>query len=160
MSEAKQMLFARNLISICIDDNENADYQGCLWHQYSDDPIPFESATAMVTIMDNLMDEWDFPQKGLEQRVFIPKEHQPHRRKEVKDDELVIDKIQKQHGTRNIQGKKGRLATFVVQVAFRQNATWQGHVVVASSNEKKSFSSVMELLRIMDDSMKGAVVLE
>ena len=101
------------------------------------------------------MDDWDFPQKGLEQREFIPKEPHAHKRNVVKDDELVIDKIQKQHGVRNIQGKKGKLATFVVQVAFRQNATWQGHVVVASSNEKKSFTSAMELLRIMDDSMKG-----
>ena len=155
MSEAKQMLFARNLISICVDDNENADYQGCLWHQYSDDPIPFVSASSMLTIMDNLMDDWDFPQKGLEQREFVQKEHQTHKRKQTSDDELTIDKIQKQHGTRNIQGKKGKLATFIVQVAFRQNATWQGHVVVVSTNEKKSFSSVMELLRIMDKSITG-----
>ena len=154
-SEPKQMLFARNLISICVDGNENADYQGCLWHQYSDDPISFRSATEMLAIMDDLMDGWDFPQKSMEQREFVPTEHPTHRRKEVRDEELVIDKIQKQHGTRNIQGKRGKLATFIVQVAFRQNATWQGNVVLANSNEKKAFSSAMELLRIMDDGMKG-----
>ncbi|WP_029231942.1 hypothetical protein [Butyrivibrio sp. VCB2006] len=155
MGEAKQMLFARNLISICVDSDENADYQGCLWHQYSDDPIRFESATGMFSTMDDLMDNWDFPQKSLEQRQFIPKEHHAHKRDVVKDDELVIDKVQKQHGTRNIQGKKGKLATFIVHVAFRQNATWQGHVVIVNTNEKKSFSSAMELLRIIDDNMKG-----
>lgn len=153
MSEAKQMLFARNLISICVDGIENADYQGCLWHQYSDDPIHFESATGMITTMDNLMDDWDFPQKGLDQREFSPKEHRIHRRNEVQDDELVIDKVKKQHGTRNIQGKRGKLDTFIVHVAYRQNATWQGQVVVASTNEKISFSSAMELLRIMDKSL-------
>ena len=42
----------------------------------------------MVTIMDNLMDEWDFPQKGLEQREFIPKEHPAHKRKEVRKSKL------------------------------------------------------------------------
>ena len=153
MSEAKQMLFARNLISICVDGIENADYQGCLWHQYSDDPIHFGSVAGMITTMDNLMDDWDFPQKGLDQREFFPKEHRIHRRNKGQDDDLVIDKVQKQHGTRNIQGKRGKLDTFIVHVAYRQNATWQGQVVVASTNEKISFSSAMELLRIMDKSL-------
>ncbi len=155
MGDAKQMLFARNLISICVDSNENADFQGNVWHQYSDDPICFKSATSMLTMVDGLMDEWDFPQKGLEQREFVSTEHRRHQRVEVADDELVIDKVQKRHGTRNIQNKKGKLGTFIVQIAFRQNATWQGNVVVVDTNDKKTFSSAMELIRIMSDSLKG-----
>lgn len=155
MSDAKQMLFARNLINICVDSNDNADYQGCVWHQYSDDPIKFGSVTSMLTMVDELLDEWDFPQKGLEQREFISKEHPNHKRNVVVDDELVIDKVQKRHGTRNIQGRRGNLGSFVVQVAYRQNATWQGQVVINDSNEKIPFSSAMELIRIMNDSLKG-----
>ena len=109
----------------------------------------------MLSMIDGLMDEWDFPQKGLEQREFVSTEHHKHQRVDVADDELIIDKIQKRHGTRNIQNKKGKLGTFIVQVAFRQNATWQGNVVIVNSNEKKSFSSAMELIRIMSDSLKG-----
>ena len=155
MGEAKQMLFARNLISICVDSNENADFQGCIWHQYSDDPIKFGSVTSMLALVDGLMDEWDFPQKGLEQREFVSKEHPKHKRDVVADDELVIDKDQSRHRTRNIQSKKGKLGTFVVQIAYRQNATWQGQVVISDTNDKKAFSSAMELIRIMSDSLKG-----
>ncbi|SCY05238.1 hypothetical protein [Butyrivibrio sp. INlla14] len=155
MGDAKQMLFARNLISICVDSNENADFQGNVWHQYSDDPISFKSVTNMLTMVDSLMDEWDFPQKGLEQREFVSTERPRHQRVDVADEELVIDKVQKRHGTRNIQNKKGKLGTFIVQIAFRQNATWQGNVVVVDTNDKKTFSSAMELIRIMSDSLKG-----
>ena len=39
MSETKQMLFARNLICACIESDDNADYQGLIYHQYADNPI-------------------------------------------------------------------------------------------------------------------------
>ena len=156
MSEAKQMLFASNLICVCIDDNENADYQGYLWHQYSDDPISFSGIYDMLIKADDLFDTWDFPQRSLERREFGHEEQEDHRDKgfpkvfDEPSEELVIDKIQRQSGTRNIQGKKGNLGTFIIQVAFRQNATWQGHVITVESNEKNDFGSAMELVRIMD----------
>lgn len=149
MSDTKHMLFARNLICICIDGKENADYQGKIWHQYSDDPIEFESAIRMLSIMDKLMDEWDFPQRGLEDRSF----EKSSRKKEqlhAPGDELTIDKVQEMYGTRNIQNRKGNLSTFVVQVGYRQRATWQGHVVCVEANELKEFESAMALLRIID----------
>ncbi|SFB87903.1 hypothetical protein [Butyrivibrio sp. YAB3001] len=148
MGEAKQMLFARNLMTICVESFDDSDFQGLLWHQYSDDPIEFTSAMHMVTIMDGLMDDWDFPQNGLDLRKFN-EDDAGHRRKGGANDELVIDKISRIHGTRNIQNKKGKIATFIVQVAYRQNATWQGQVVCAESNEKKTFASELDFLRIL-----------
>ncbi len=154
MSDTKQMLFARDLMCICIDGVENADYQGKIWHQYSDEPIEFGSCVTMLRTMDNLMDEWDFPQRGLEGRDFDKKSEKVGHK--GAGDELVIDKIQQEHGTRNVQNKRGSIATFVVQIAFRQRATWQGHVVCAESNEMKEFESAMALLRIMDRQIGGA----
>ena len=43
MSETKQMLFARNLICACVESDNNADYQGLIYHQYADDPIALMS---------------------------------------------------------------------------------------------------------------------
>lgn len=149
MSETKHMLFARNLICICIDGKENADYQGKIWHQYSDDPIEFESAIRMLGIMDDLMDEWDFPQRGLEDRSF-DKNNRKKEQLHAPDEELTIDKVQEMFGIRNIQNRKGMLSTFVVQVGYRQRATWQGHVVCVEANELKEFESAMALLRIID----------
>ena len=152
MAEGKQLLFARNLICICIDGKENADYQGKIWHQYSDDSIYFDSANELLMVMDDLYDEWDFPQRGLEKREFHKNKHEE--KLSGDNSRLVIDEIQKRKGVRNIQDKKGELGTFLVQVAFRQNATWQGHVICVENNEKYDFVSALSLLEIIGECVK------
>ena len=149
MSETKQMLFAKNLMCICIDGMDNSEYQGRIWQQYSDDPIEFESGIRMLGIMDSLMDEWDFPQRGLDDRTFDKSCKKSNTIADTRDD-LTIDKVAQIFGTRNIQNKKGAISTFVVQVAMRQRATWQGKVICVETNDKKEFESAMQLLRIID----------
>ena len=53
-------------------------------------------------------------------------------------------------GYRNIQNKKGSLGTFVVQVSYRQKATWQGRVIYSEENEQYDFSSAKALVELMD----------
>lgn len=42
---------------------------------------------------------------------------------------------------------------FVIDVKFRQNATWQGTVRHNESGQEMSFRSALELLKMMDDAM-------
>jgi hypothetical protein len=151
MSDSKQMLFARNLICVCIDDNKDADYQGLIYHQYADEPISFNGVASMILEMENLFDEWDFPQRGLAERKF-DKKKENHKRPvpETEDDKLKIEIISDTHGVRNVQNKKGKLATFVIQVVYRQDASWQGHVIYQEDNEKLDFNSALELIKIID----------
>ena len=151
MSDSKQMLFARNLICVCVDDNKDADYQGLIYHQYADEPISFNGIADMILEMENLFDEWDFPQRGLAERKF-DKKKENHKRPvpETEDDKLKIEIISDTHGVRNVQNKKGKLATFVIQVVFRQDASWQGHVIYQEDNEKLDFNSALELIKIID----------
>ncbi len=151
MSDSKQMLFARNLICVCVDDNKDADYQGLIYHQYADEPISFNGVASMILEMENLFDEWDFPQRGLAERKF-DKKKENHKRPvpETEDDKLKIEIISDTHGVRNVQNKKGKLATFVIQVVYRQDASWQGHVICQEDNEKLDFNSALELIKIID----------
>lgn len=48
---------------------------------------------------------------------------------------------------------KGKLATFVVHVKSKQHSTWQGEVVWAEKNGKRSFRSALELLKLMDSAL-------
>ena len=41
-------------------------------------------------------------------------------------------------------------ATFIVQVMYRQNATWQGQVVWSEKNETRQFRSALELIKLID----------
>ncbi len=159
MSETtKQMLFAKNLVCICVDDKVNEDYSGKIFHQYSDDPLVFDGVADLCLKMEELFDEWDFPQRGLEERTFTREAREAIREKSKRhhmsdSDLLPIELIQKKYGVRNIQNKKGGLGTFVVQVVFRQDATWQGHVIIKESNEKKDFISALELIKIIDQAI-------
>ncbi|MBE5840011.1 MAG: hypothetical protein E7304_01250 [Butyrivibrio sp.] len=152
MGETKKALFARNLVCICIDSAEEGDLQGKIWHQYSDDAIAFGNVADMIIKMDNLYDQWDFPQKGLEQREFTSTKRSEEL---LRTDKLPIDEIQKKCGTRNIQNKKGELATFVVQVAFRQKATWQGRAICSENGKEYDFGSAKALIDIMDTKIHG-----
>ena len=51
-------------------------------------------------------------------------------------------------------GKKG---TFVVQVLYRQNATWQGTVRWLDTNKTQPFRSVLELLSLMQEALGADV---
>ena len=42
------------------------------------------------------------------------------------------------------------LATFELEIIFRQNASWQGNLVYAEQNLTSSFRSVLELLTLLD----------
>ena len=152
MGDSRHILFARNLICICVEDNNNADYQGLIYHQYADAPVPFDGTADLLVKMEELFDEWDFPQRGLAARKFDRKNRDELKRKKVDhaDGRLPIDIIAEKCGVRNVQNKKGRLGTFVVQVVYRQDASWQGHVILKEIDEKRDFNSALELIRIID----------
>jgi hypothetical protein len=156
MSETKQMLFARNLICACIESDDNADYQGLIYHQYADNPIAFDGMTDFMMKLEELFDEWDFPQRGLAPRVFKKGSRDDIGYKKKKfSDKLPIEVISEANGVRNVQNKKGKLGTFVIQVVYRQDATWQGHVIHQEKNEKIDFVSALELIKIMDRALKA-----
>ena len=52
-----------------------------------------------------------------------------------------------------IQDEKGQKGTFIVQVQYRQNTTWQGQVLWAEKNEKEHFRSALELIRMIDNAL-------
>ena len=145
----EKRLFARNLVSVCINDNQNGDYQGQMWHPFSDDPIDFNGIIDLLVLLDKLLDEWDFPQRSLDRRTFDGREKQKRHKG------IVIDKVEEANGVRNVQNRSGKLATFIVQVKFRQNATWQGVVLNKESGEDTEFESAMELLRIIDEDIQS-----
>ena len=48
---------------------------------------------------------------------------------------------------------KGKVATFVTKVLFRQNASWQGSVSWVEGKNEVPFRSVLELLLLIDSAI-------
>ena len=51
------------------------------------------------------------------------------------------------------RGKRINQGTFIVNIKFRENATWQGEVVWVDKKQKKCFRSALELMKLMDSAL-------
>jgi len=97
----------------------------------------FDNLVQLLLLLESLMDAASFPQQAVEPRafqvsqsVFVPREveHRP----------------------------VGALATFEINVMFRQNASWQGSVIWSEQMMESRFRSVLELVGLMDDALSAA----
>lgn len=142
MGESMWALHVSNLICIGVDRKENGEYSGRIWHPYEDDPVVWCGTIQLIQEMEQLYDEWKFPQSSTSCHSFKTKKNAGGRQQRG-GDHLAMD-IQR------VQNKKGDLGTFLVRVKYRQNASWQGEVVWAEGNQRRSFRSALELIKMMD----------
>lgn len=51
--------------------------------------------------------------------------------------------------------QQGNKTTFIVQVQFCQNASWQGTIAWTEQKKEKRFRSTLELLKLMDEALNS-----
>lgn len=129
---------------ICVDDVVDCDMVGRLYNMYMPEPVGFTSVFGFVGVLDKFFDEMDFPSPYCEDRSFKPK---PATSKKI---EKEVQQYMPEDIFANEQGKK---ATFVVQVQFRQNATWQGTITWTDEKKAQRFRSTLEMIKLMDDAL-------
>ena len=138
---------APNLCCVCIDCAEAGECRGRLFHYYAAEAQIFRSRYELIMKVDALCDLLGYPQAAEQPRRFGRQKHSMGAKKEVK---RLMSKD-------DLAGQKGLMATFVVHVMHRQNATWQGTVVWAEKNKKASFRSALELIKLMDSAVESAL---
>ena len=141
----KILLFAPNLINVCIDSVSEGNLEGQLWQPYDVRPQLFIGMTDMLLQMDELYNRWNYPQRAMDSRTFL--------KETVATQPLNIRKGDSRMNIQKIQDKRGQQGTFIVQVQYRQNATWQGQVLWAEKNKKEYFRSALELIRMIDNAV-------
>ena len=136
---------APDLMSICIDEGENHKKRGRCYHRYSVRPIVFTDLNDLLITADRLMDRIGYPQASTRSRNFF----------DIGRD--ITEKGAKQVRTADdILNESGKKATFVVNVQYRQNATWQGKVLWAEAGRSCNFRSALELLKLIDGALDEA----
>ena len=153
MSNLTYHMYSPNLINICVDRRTEDDIAGAVWDLYHEEPRTFERAAELLLYLDDFYDEINFPQRGSQYRTFDKAKTLPRERSAA----VRKDKIRTMD---NLEEKKGNLGTFIVQVKYRQNSTWQGQVIWAEENKKVYFRSALELLRLIDDATAPQVLQE
>lgn len=123
--------------TVCVDSYDKGILAGRLFNPYLNTGQAFESLTQFLFRMEQMLDTMNFPQSSTATRTFadIAKDWSPHSETEF---------------------RKGQVATFMVKVLFRQNASWQGSVVWQEGGREQSFRSVLELIFLMDSALNNA----
>lgn len=130
-----------NLINICIDSVEDGEMTGKIYHCYSEEAIAFSNIIRMIETVEEFFDCLQFPQAATQTRSF-------HRKESVQGQKL--EKKLEQEQILQMRGQKG---TFLLNVKYRQNSTWQGSVTWVDEQREQYFRSALELLKLIDGAL-------
>lgn len=133
---------APNLMSICIDEDQNNEKRGRFYHRYSEEPVVFRDLNDLLMIADRLMDRIDYPQSSTRARSFSDRIH-----------DSIQKGVQRVRSSDDLLNQTGNKATFIVNVQYRQNATWQGKLLWADTDKSCNFRSALELLKLIDSAL-------
>ena len=122
---------------VCVDSYNSGILSGRFYRSYQN-AESFESLSVFLMKMQALMDELQSPQAYTAIRSFT-------------------DMLQ-QHEEGETSGicRRGALATFELQILFRQHSSWQGVLIWREKKLEQSFRSVLELICLMDSALRDA----
>lgn len=134
---------APNLLSICIDNNDDTNLKARVYHCYRKDPVELNNVVQIIHYMEEFFDEISFPQSSVQMRAFIDKK-----------DGRTIAHGEKQMDQKALMEFRGNCATFLVHVQYRQNATWQGKAVWVEQEKSVEFRSALEFVICIDNALR------
>lgn len=126
----------------CLDSIKDFDLNGRLYVGAEKHGFSVGNTGEFVKILEYIFDYCDFPQASHENRSFWPE-------KQVNNDKKVAFMEEKMIESQ--PEPKGEKATFIVQVQFRQHATWQGTVQWVEKGLTQRFRSELELMKLMTE---------
>ncbi|MEA4815626.1 MAG: hypothetical protein VB120_02060 [Lachnospiraceae bacterium] len=106
---------------------------GIIQNPYFNGDIHFGSLTELIMLMEDMLNDLNFPQESMGKRKFQNSGH--------RNEKAVIKDLPKEESL---------LATFKISVYFRQNASWQGNIVWLEKQEEAQFRSALEMIMLID----------
>ena len=111
--------------------------EGFIENPYFEKPRYFANLTQFLLIMEALSDDISYPQRLNENRAFGSDES------EKRGEGVMPEESAAPSGACDI-------ATFKLNILFRQNSSWQGSVLWLEKNLNAQFRSAWELVMLLD----------
>lgn len=127
---------------IDVEEN-NYDISGILLNEYYGFIIKFNGIREMLSSLDKLFDYVNFPMTSNNERMFL--ESNKDNKKELPQNIFVYDK--------NNEDISGKQPTFILNIQFRHNSTWQGSIMWIEKNKIKRFNSDLQLINLIIDAL-------
>jgi len=118
-----------------IDSYENGVPVGNYRNLFFEEKETFKSLTQLLVKLDQCLDQENIPQPFQKVRTFG-----------MTSDIRFIDFAER-------HAEKGKMATFIIRVYFRQNVSWQGSITWIDENRTQKFRSVMELIFLLNSAL-------
>ena len=120
---------------IKVTSYEKKNPEGLFYNPFYKTEKKFENLTQLLLLTEELHDKLRFPERSMEKRLVKSEENAISELLEAGPDSLSADVI----------------ATFKINVIFRQNASWQGNLVWVEQGVETNFRSVLELVLLIDN---------
>lgn len=129
-------------IIIAVDGFADGEINGRFCSAHDGNLLHFHGMWQMIHMAEEIFEKHQYPQASHEHRSFTKQ------KKSVMPTEGAGENIMSAAMESQISGEK---ATFIVQVQFRQNATWQGTIKWAEGKKQQHFRSTLEMIKLMDE---------
>lgn len=122
---------------IYIDSYDNGVPVGQYHNLCREELVEFRSLTQLLLHLDHSLDVDEMPQSFNKIRTFFPLNG---------------------YGLETMEEaspRSGRMATFVIHVLFRRNASWQGTLSWLDEGRVENFRSVMEMITLINSALEN-----
>ena len=133
--------YAPNFINMCIDNIDDGELSGRIYHCYSKEPWKFTNILQLIELADDFFDRLEFPQASTSARSFTSTQF------------LGVDRLDKVQSPEDFIENRGQKGTFFLNVRYRQNSSWQGSVTWVEEQREQHFRSALELLKLIDGAL-------
>ena len=121
---------------VCVDSYEGGVLKGRFFGQ-SREMESFESLSQFLIRVEEMLDDLQQPQSYTRARTFS-----------------CLLEPDRQNVSASAF-RRGKRATFELQVLFRQHSSWQGILIWRETGMEHSFRSVLELVLLMDSALRN-----
>ena len=133
--------YAPNFINMCIDNINDGELSGRIYHCYSKEPWKFTNILQLIELADDFFDRLEFPQASTSARSFTSIQFSG------------VDRLDKVRSPEDFIENRGQKGTFFLNVRYRQNSSWQGSVTWVEEQREQHFRSALELLKLIDGAL-------
>lgn len=142
MSYMEKYIYFTVSLSSC--ENENViGYLDCLYLKNS---IEFHGFTELILTMDQIMQDCHVPKYDVRYRTFYVRHQKITNQLEYKN---IVSKIMEENLKTSFLNLENKKNSFLVEIMYRQNYSWQGKITWIQKNRTRMFRSALEFLHIL-----------
>ena len=138
---AIKMNYNTAALQVCIDAADTDAVRGRVLGQRLTAPIEFSDVGDFLLKIDALLDAQNFPQAFERSRTFWSGAKREVPAADNSEEALPEDEV---------SSARGAVDTFTLHILTRRGATWQGFIRWAGSDERQTFNSALELVKLID----------